>query len=388
MKLLLATDVTIRGGVDGYVLDLARALRCSGHDVVLLLEETTSSALRDLAPAEGLAVRYARHYHRRYDSDDIRDESARVLADVDPDGLHVICGSPRSCLVLREVAALRGLPMVVTEQAVDDAMSLDQRTREMIHASYLAARAVVFVCQGNRATMGRVIGLDGVRHYVIRNGVNVSRLRATARGAPRRPPGDGARLITAARFAPEKALDILIEAVAVLPEATIGSVSMYGEGPDHDHLRGLVRKLGLESRVFIRPWSGRMAERLAAHDLFVLPSRAEGMSYALLEAMAIGLPVVASDIPGNAEALMYGSAGLLVRQGDATALARGIQQALTCRQEAESRARAAARRVRSHHDLPMVMRETADLWPRVRHAQIPGTAERGGHPAPGEGRDP
>ncbi|MFC4036709.1 glycosyltransferase family 4 protein [Streptomyces polygonati] len=373
MRLLLATDVTTRGGVDGYVLALADALRRGGHSVVLLLEESTTSALREDAARRGLDVRFAKQYHRRHSAAEIRADSTRVLDELSPDGVHVTCGSPWSCLGLREVAVARGLPLIVTEQQVHEALVLDADARERMRASYLAARAVIFVSEGNRATMRRVVGLDGVRNCVIPNGVDTARLPMPDRPALPRSDHAGARLMTAARLAPEKALHLLIEAVSALPASMVGTVNLFGEGPEHDRLDRLVQELGLRSRVFLRPWSDRIAEHLAEHDLFVLPSRAEGMPFALLEAMAVGLPVVASDVAGNAEALLDGAAGTLVPQGDSTALADGIRRALTDPAETLRRSRVGAAHVRSHHDLPRLLLKTVDLWtpPSERKGSTP-----------------
>jgi glycosyltransferase involved in cell wall biosynthesis len=362
MKLLLATDVTVRGGVDGYVLALADAMKRGGHSVVLLLEESTTSALRDDAARRGLDVRFAKQYHRRHSTEEIRGDSMRVLDELAPDGVHVTCGSPRSCLGLREVVVRRGLPLIVTEQQVNEALVLDPVVRERVRASYQAARAVIFVSEGNRATMRRAVGLDGVRDCVIPNGVDTARLRVPDRRTLPGSDRSGARLMTAARLAPEKALHLLVEAVSSLPAAMVSTVNLFGEGPEHDRLDRLVQDLGLRSRVFIHPWSSRITEHLAEHDLFVLPSRAEGMPFALLEAMAVGLPVVASDVAGNAEALLDGAAGTLVPQGDSTALADGIRRALTDPADTLRRSRVGAAHVRSHHDLPRLLLKTVDLW--------------------------
>ena len=361
MRLLLATDVTVRGGVDGYVLVLADALRRAGHEVVVLIERTTTSALRDQAASRGLAVKLAKLYHGAYRLAELHDAARTVLDELRPDGVHVVCGSPWSCLALREVAADRDLLVVVTEQQVDAALVMTPELCERVRATYLAARTVIFVSEGNRATMGRLVGLDGVSHYVIPNGVDTVGL-PRVRPQSARMNTRGARLVTAARLAPEKMLHLLVEAVSILPTTLVQRVDLFGEGPERDNLLGLIREHSLGSRVLVHPWHPHMVEQLASYDLFVLPSRAEGMSFALLEAMAVGLPVIASNIAGNAEALLHGNAGTLVTQGDSAALADGIRQALTRPIQTERRARIAAVHVRAHHELSALMLRTVDLW--------------------------
>lgn len=362
MKLLLATDVTVRGGVDGYVRDLAAAYRQSGHEVAALLEETTTSALRDILPSQRLDLRFAAQYHRRHQPDRIRADSAKVLADVAPDGVHVICGSPQSCLGLREVAAARGCPTVITEQQIDDRLVLTDLAEARIRASYAAARHVVFVSEGNRLTMERLIGLDGVATSVIPNGVDVARIAKRAAAFPPRARIGAASVLTAARFAPEKCLDVLVRAVSALPPSLVGRVDLCGDGPERDALARLVTELELGTRVIIRPWTDDVVGLMAVHDLFVLPSRAEGMPYVVLEAMAAGIPVVATDVAGTAEALASGAAGLLARQQDAAALAAAIGNCVMDPAETAKRARTARTRVSERYNLPLQMRRMVALW--------------------------
>jgi glycosyltransferase involved in cell wall biosynthesis len=99
-----------------------------------------------------------------------------------------------------------------------------------------------------------------------------------------------------------------------------------GEGPQRRALQREISELNLEGRVLLAGVFDEIDELLAAADLFVLPSFAEGMSLALMEAMAAGLPVVASDIPGNRPLVSDGQHGLLVPPGDAEALAQAIDR--------------------------------------------------------------
>lgn len=164
MRLLLSSDVSARGGVDGYVLDLARALRAAGHEPVLAVEEATTSPLRDAAEAvSGLQVHLVPMYHRRYPREHLDRAARALLAEVKPDGLHTVCGSPRSCLVLREVAVEHGLPIAITEQQIRDDLSLPADDVERIRGTYRAARAVAFVSEGNRSSMAAAVVLSGFK---------------------------------------------------------------------------------------------------------------------------------------------------------------------------------------------------------------------------------
>ncbi len=363
MRLLLSTDVTTRGGVDGYLLDLAAAVRSAGHEPVIAVEDTTTSPLRDAAEAvPGLLVHRVPLYHRRHPRLRLERSAGDLLAEVKPDGLHVVCGSPRSCLVLREAAVQLALPTVITEQQIRDDLDLPTDDVERIWDTYRAARAVVFVSEGNRASMARVVTLDGVRHLVIPNGVDVAGVSRRARRNGRRA---GGTVMTAARFAPEKGLDVLISAISMLPESLVTDVDLYGDGEERAALETLITALGLQRRVALRPWTADVPEQMAQHDLFVLPSLAEGMPYVLLEAMAAGIPVVATDVPGSVEALDGGRAGTLVPRGHAEALAAAIRRRFTEPDESRDLAERAQRRVAELYDLSDQMRRTVSLWQRT-----------------------
>jgi len=132
-----------------------------------------------------------------------------VLAELAVDGLHVVCGSPMSCLALREEALRTRLPLVVTEQQIKDDLTVAAVAHARIRRTYEGARVVIFVSEGNRRTATARIGLDGVRTVVIPNGVDVAGIQARVRdcGGPRRPTAP-ARVMTAARFAREKCRDV------------------------------------------------------------------------------------------------------------------------------------------------------------------------------------
>ena len=99
-----------------------------------------------------------------------------------------------------------------------------------------------------------------------------------------------------------------------------------GEGPQHRELARQIDEFDLQGQVLLAGVFDEIDVLLAAADLFVLPSYEEGTSLALLEAMAAGLPVVASDIPGNRPLVTDGEQGLLVPPRDADALAAAIHR--------------------------------------------------------------
>jgi glycosyltransferase involved in cell wall biosynthesis len=162
------------------------------------------------------------------------------------------------------------------------------------------------------------------------------------------------------RLSREKGPDVLVEAMPLLGE-TFQLVSVIGEGPEGHGLRLLADELGMADRI---RWHGLIpdAARLySAFDCMVLSSRTEGTPIVLLEAMAAGVPVVATRVGGVPDVIREGE-GLLVPAEDPAALAAAIHYALTDRAEALSRAsRAVARVTQDYAPGPWLDRH-ADLY--------------------------
>lgn len=159
---------------------------------------------------------------------------------------------------------------------------------------------------------------------VIPNGVDLARFRPNP-GASAHSP---VRILSIGRLIPRKGFQHLIRAVALVRNQTnqTFSVDIVGSGPYHGALVQLTRQLGLESLV---PFAGAVPyEDLhrayqGAH-IFVLPSQAEGMALVLLEAMACGLPIVATRVGGSEELVHSGENGYLVDVGDIEGVAEAL----------------------------------------------------------------
>jgi glycosyltransferase involved in cell wall biosynthesis len=129
-----------------------------------------------------------------------------------------------------------------------------------------------------------------------------------------------------ARLSHEKGFDVLLSAVADLPAST--QVLIGGDGPQSGLLAAQIATLGLANRVRLAGFVSDVPKFMTQLTLFVLPSRSEGLGLVLIEAMAAGLPVVATDVGGIPEVVVHGETGLLVPPEDAGALATAIRQVL------------------------------------------------------------
>jgi sugar transferase (PEP-CTERM/EpsH1 system associated) len=128
-----------------------------------------------------------------------------------------------------------------------------------------------------------------------------------------------------ARLSPEKDHATLLAAfAALLRDRPDAHLTLVGDGTERDRLEGLARELGLASAVTFAGMRDDVAEVLDAFDVFALSSLTEGISLTLVEAASAGLPIVATDVGGNAEIVADGDTGLLVRPADPSALAGAL----------------------------------------------------------------
>ena len=155
---------------------------------------------------------------------------------------------------------------------------------------------------------------------VIANGCDVRAIAQRAAAArARRPPGDAKRVLMVARLDPIKDQATLLRAFAAARQPG-WQLQFVGEGPERPRLEALSRELGLDPAAVLLGRRSDIPELLGQADLFAFSTTAaEGFGIALIEAMAAGLPILASDVPACREVLKEGAAGELVAAGDVTA---------------------------------------------------------------------
>ena len=140
---------------------------------------------------------------------------------------------------------------------------------------------------------------------------------------------------------------------------------LVGEGPQHAALEGQIQARSLSGRVVLVGSFDYVEDLLLAADLFILPSFEEGLSIALLEAMASGLPTVATDIPGNRLVVQNEVTGLLVPVGDAAALAKAAERVFAQPDWAAGLGAAARRRIEEHYSLDRMIDDHLTLFGRL-----------------------
>jgi glycosyltransferase involved in cell wall biosynthesis len=161
-------------------------------------------------------------------------------------------------------------------------------------------------------------------------------------------------------------LDVLVAAWSeVVRERPGADLLVIGEGPERPRLKRQIDELGLHERIQMPGSAADVTPRLRSAGLFVLPSREEGMSIALLEAMALGMPIVATAIPGNQGLITGGVHGRLVPADDPLALAQAIRERWDNPVPALRQAAAARVRVVDAFSITVVARKHLDLFRKL-----------------------
>ncbi|HET6594084.1 MAG TPA: glycosyltransferase family 4 protein [Anaerolineales bacterium] len=175
------------------------------------------------------------------------------------------------------------------------------------------------------------------------------------------------RLLSAGRIVHQKGLDLAMRALGGLKELT-WEWHIAGDGPQMQVLQSMAKELGIGERVFFHGWQSppQLMKQYQQANLFLFPSRHEGMPNALLEAMASGLPVVASCIAGNEELVMDGKTGCLVPSEDADALQRALKKLLLDSALREQMGRASRQRVEENYSWESTAQQYALLLEQVK----------------------
>jgi glycosyltransferase involved in cell wall biosynthesis len=195
---------------------------------------------------------------------------------------------------------------------------------------------------------------------IISNGVDLDLY--TSQGRTWNP----ARILSVGRLVYQKGLDLGLRALAGLKDLD-WEWNIAGDGSQMPALRSLARELGLSERIHFLGWQSReeLVKWYHQSSLFLFPSRHEGMPNAVLEAMASGLPVVATRIAGNEELVLDGVTGRLVNTGDVESLREVLRKLLVEDRTREQMGRASRQRVEQDYSWESAARQYETVLQRA-----------------------
>ncbi|MBU1087432.1 MAG: glycosyltransferase [Candidatus Omnitrophica bacterium] len=165
------------------------------------------------------------------------------------------------------------------------------------------------------------------------------------------------------RLVKQKGHKYFIEAaVSILEKFPKAKFLIVGNGPLEKDLKSFVKKAGIDNNVIFTGFRNDIANLLEIMDIFVLPSIWEPLSNALLEAMAIGKPIVATNVDGTAEALNHNYSGLLIKPEDSSEIAKAVVKLLENKEKALKMGMAAKEVVKARFCLEGMAKRTEDVY--------------------------
>lgn len=210
-------------------------------------------------------------------------------------------------------------------------------------------------------------GLAPEKVVTVYNGVNLDRFAEPCDPGERRRelgvPDDAILAACVARLEPAKDHATLLQALALLGQSRPNlHVAIIGDGSQREPLARLARELGLAGRIHFTGFRTDSAAWLRSVDLSVLSSVKEGLSNTVIESMAAGLPVVATQVGGNAEVIAEGATGFLVPPRAPAVLAEALARATQSRESMQRLGLAGRERVESLFSVRAMVRRTEQLY--------------------------
>jgi glycosyltransferase involved in cell wall biosynthesis len=354
------------GGVVTVVTDLLPALQERGIDAALWHFGTGGSARGNGAPAgyEIVDLGARRHGFQRR----VHDLLARLReSDVDIIHLHDLSADVLAAAVLcgrRVFAHIHEAPPRELHHA-PAFTKLGILRRAIRPISLRRFDSVVTCSQAAEQFARRAYGLPADQMRVVRNGVDVGRIDRGASGLGEPPDTDGAvtRFGYLGRIDSVKNVPLLLSTCTRLQDEPFDwSLTVMGDGPLRPALEERVDAEGLSDRISFVGEVANPIPHLRQIDVLVHPSDSEGMSISVLEAMALGVSVIAARVGGNSECIVHGHTGLLVPPGDEGAFTDACRALGSDRQLRERMGRRGRARVLAEFTIERVAAELARCY--------------------------
>jgi glycosyltransferase involved in cell wall biosynthesis len=219
----------------------------------------------------------------------------------------------------------------------------------LVKALYRFADRVIAVSNGIKSDLIEEFNIAAHKIQVIYNPVDINRITELSSVPPEHPfcKSDVSVVVAIGRLVWQKGFDNLLRAFNLVIQEMDARLIIAGEGPEKESLEQMVKDLGMTDKVFLIGFQRNPYQFLSSADVFVLSSNFEGLPMVILEAMACGTPVIATDCrSGPREILQNGKLGFLVPVGDEQALSKGIVTLLKDRALREKFSRLARERTK------------------------------------------
>ena len=392
VRALFVVPSLSRAGAETQLVDLLNRLDSGRFEKHLFTFEAQLDQLQRLRTHE--VTHHQCRRRSRFDLEPVR-ALARLIDDLQIDVVHCTLQFAMFIGWLATRWSRRRPPVIV---AVHTTINRNRKNEFLDRVLYrwLMARCakVLFVCDAQRAHwIRRFPGLSTLA-TTIHNGIDISRfdpVAARIEGACLRErlaiPRDAFVIAHVAAFRPEKGHMYVIDALSTLVAENRSVVVLFaGGGPLRELCERRVVAKGMSRNVRFLGALDDVQPVYGAADVVVLPSTSETFSMAMLEALALEVPVVGSDIGGMREAVLNGTTGLLVRPADVAGLAAAFRSLLEDGSLRRSMGRAGRQLVQEKYTQTTMVAKTAQLIYDVSISQVPSSAKPESHGDPRRAR--
>lgn len=349
------------GGMENGVVNVINAARHGLRHTVVTM--TADGPLSDRLPA-GVAV----HCVAKRAGIDLRAIArlARLFRRLRPDVVHSRNWGAFDAVVAARLAGVRAVVHGEHGREASDPLGLNARRNRIRRVLGPLVSRFVTVSFDLRRWLVGTVGIPAGKVLTIHNGVDTARFSDGDPTEARRTlglPADAPVIGTVGRLDPVKDQAGLLAAFAAFPDSPSGPrLAIVGEGPCRQMLESEIARLHLTGRAHLCGERRDIPSVLKAFDVFALPSRAEGISNTILEAMATGLPVVATDVGGNPELVEPDVTGRLVPAADPAALETALRSYVSDPYLRAQHGKAGRERVLQHFSLERMAQAHTDLY--------------------------
>lgn len=385
MKILFINSSEGLGGAEMYSLKLSEALKRVGHDV----HAATPVSMENADLVKRFALAGVEHHRLSYGESAPPGKRGRLvlvarilraltlLRKVRPQAVELVLPYPDQNLPALVACAIQRIrTMVCFQLAANDLLFSARRCRWY---AWARARNQVWVAvsHDNRSKLAKTFDMSESDIEVIHNGVPPVACRPAEHREERQRlldelqlPPQSRLLLTVGRLDPVKGYVDLIQTIPHIVECHPEVMFLWvGSGPHRERFTRLLTEYGVQAHVRILDWREDVIRLYRAVDLLIHPTQLEGCPFAILEAMASGLPIVTNDLGCIRELLDDGVHGLLARQGDSCSLLKALERALNYPAEMQGMAERALRRSREF-SFERMSRQTASILVRPENSRV------------------
>ncbi|MCB0537624.1 MAG: glycosyltransferase family 4 protein [Bacteroidetes bacterium] len=305
MNILIISDLTGGlGGVYTYFQQIQFFLS-NDNSIRILLDLTTKKSISENYIFNSASfVPLSNKFHSEKT---IIESVIKEIESFSPDIIHIVNGSLKSNLIIREFLSKSHISFIVTEQFVDDSLLMDERLLSRVQKVNSFVSHVIYVSNGNLKIANNIFRIKPENYSVIYNGIFP--LKKKKNIYSQKP----FRLFTIGRCVPQKGIDTIIKAISLLHGYDI-EFHLLGDGEfNSEYLELAESVLNPNQQFSIDGWSKQIDYSALTNyfDLYISASRQEGLSYSLLEVATAGFPIVCSNCSGNIELVELCSRGKL-----------------------------------------------------------------------------